>query len=47
MSEPRYTQDIFKRTFLWMSIGWIVMGLCIVGESGKMCPAVAKYLKNP
>lgn len=33
MSEPRYAEDIFKRMFLWMSIGWIAIGL-IMGFLG-------------
>lgn len=35
MSEPRYVEDIFKRMFLWMSIGWIAIGL-IMGFLGLM-----------
>ena len=33
MSEPRYVEDIFKHMFLWMSIGWIAIGL-IMGFLG-------------
>lgn len=41
MSEPRYVEDIFKRMFLWMSIGWIAIGLIMgfLGLIGVLKPA--------
>lgn len=40
MSEPRYTEDIFTKMFLWMSIGWIAMGLIMgmLGYIGALKP---------
>lgn len=44
MSEPRYTQDIFKKMFLWMGIGWIVMGL--LGFVGVLKPTADSMVQD-
>ena len=44
MSEPRYTQDIFKKMFLWMGIGWIVMGL--LGFAGILKPTADSMVQD-